>query len=233
MRKKEKMKNLLLLALILPSPAALSAPPVVPPTFCGDADAIFAKVQSCEQNGAFAQAGGACLAKLEIAVKQATAALTASFSKNTDAAQSKRFESSEADYQKAIDNLRQLIHLTEVARIDVHDYMEHLALPEDEEDESEEESSVPCFADTNEKLKEIAKAMDAKQTELEKALEAAAANHKTSALRKDNIQSGPVGAAPALKAEGKTQSPAVNGKNWRPSDISGTEDKKVPSKGKP
>lgn len=177
---------------------------------CPDAKQIFRRVKSCDENGHFVSAAKSCLALIDLEGKKAGGPLLKA--KPGEKAQNVDFKTTAAEYFAVTRKLDALIEKAEIARVDVHNYMEHLSLPEEEVEQEEDGTvGIDCFDDPLIALEEVAQRMDEKQKQFEAALEIAKTQLLEAQARGKALnnmgsivsESTPAGAGPAAAPVGK------------------------------
>lgn len=224
----------MLSGLMMIAAPALSAGLTVPSSFCASAKNIQSKSKGCEGNGGFTQSAKKCLGDIDVAATKLGIDIKAI---RQVGAQSQRGDMKKAaeQYFQLTRKLDYIIGLTEVAKIDVYNYAEHLYRPEDEGADHAANMKIPCFGDNVNALGKIAKQLDQKQREFESVLELTKKQLMQTQGNVDKTEtmgtlapsavSATTPAAPAAKAP-----TGPKGKNWNASDISGTEKKKTAPK---
>lgn len=218
--------------LMLIAAPAMSANLIVPTSFCPSAKSLQSKSQGCEDNGSFTQSAKKCMGDIDAAAVKLGLDIKAL---RRMGAQSQRGDMKKAadEYFQLTRKLDYIIGLTEVAKIDVYNYTEHLYRPEDEGETEDENMKIACFGDNVDSLEKIAKQLDQKQRDFESVLELTKKQLMQTQSNIDNTETmgtlAPV-APEAAKAPSAAAPSGPKGKNWNASDISGTEKKKEPLK---
>jgi hypothetical protein len=186
-----KASGAALLATMISFPAFGAAPAkIIPAPFCDPVMPIFEKAQGCEQNPLFVNAARKCMDKINATAAKLGASFTPSGAKGDDR-QNLKFKASAEDYFKTAKNLESMIFSVAGARLDVTDYMEHMISPEDSdsEDPSDDGSSVPCYQDNHDALREISADLEKKQRDLEAQLNLTERMLQASEEREEAIES--------------------------------------------
>ena len=231
------MRNLALWMTIALCPAALAESSdkdrfKVKASFCQPIDRIEEELYSCEENDLYLQYGEACLDKLDAESRSVSAFLPAVFSKNIDARQAGKFDSSIHDEQKASAALAYLIGTTELAMREIQQYRENLALPPDHDeadvtggDVAGYVESVDCYAANKRNLSSLLADFDRRLGELRTAKQVADANAAKSQLHRRNIDVSSASDVKLLagKGQGSVRQPASAKHPKKASTITGVE----------
>jgi hypothetical protein len=196
--------------------------------YCESVQKLEDRSTGCTDNQVvYVEAAVDCLEKFEAEAKIVSSALATQLSLGNGANQKGSVTDSKGNYAQAKQSLLNLIAQGAVALKEMQDYQESLDPPEDVESIEEMGISledflagIPCYDDNRKLLIEVRKDLQIKIAELETARQKAL--KMESALKDVKMEShNPI-------VEKDSRVPAnekikVNPKNYRPSDISGTE----------
>lgn len=242
------MKNLaaLTLTFTLLVPAAQAAPAAAKSSACSTARDLDKQAESCDDNGLYADAGFDCLEKLEslIQTKAAAAKITLQLSNaahvgDGKAKQASSFLGSGADYKIAMAALDSMIASAKKARGTVGSYLNNIFFPEEfdapEEligDNMEFVKNSRCYAEPKSLIEKTLETIDRHIADLERTKQAAASLGAQSGDRFGKVGEGDLERGAAVPADAPAiQGSKRKGKDFRPSDVTGTE--KIKEKARP
>lgn len=239
------MKNLftlVLLAAVASSPA-FGAPRKAVTFSCTSRAQIDASTEECADNEAYAEAGVLCVNKLKELVDKKTAEAKKKLGSSNEAHMSDAVKSQKnamggaaSNYGISQDTLDELLSSARQAKQQVSKYLDDLYMPEElalaEETGNPEEilKNEPCYNDNREVLTWVEEDIDKIIAELTAAKVASSALDAHSTTRETHADSLSPAATSTTNQGTSGAGSAVKPKNWRPSDISGTQDKKAPAK---
>ena len=218
------MKTLIVTALLLTCPLAHAA------RYCHAPEELEARVETCDENAYYAEAAVLCVesfkAKVDKAAGRTGKALDKAVGK-MKSAQDQNFDTTGNNYQLSEAVLSQLIAEGEARLAEADAYLDEVVFPEDAGegggDASEELKNTSCYQRNVDVIGLVKRDFGKKLAELKAARTAAASLRGVSDGREQNLDASLPSNADVPTTQAAPAGTPRTGKDYRPSDITGTE----------
>jgi len=219
-----------ILSLVMAAPVAAAPTPSyrkpIPAVYCTKVEKIDKWAKSCNDNGGFLEAAELCLRDFKKLKARVASDLKARLS-GAGTAQNTNFRDNTKDNSEAVAAHDYLVKVGRLAVAELDEYFDFFEHPADAETD-EEVLADNCFLKPADALSDLVDDLEQEVNAMQVAQMLEASHAATSAQNTgslDSLNQAPVKASPGAKGSvGPAGGPT--GKNLRPSDISGTEDKK-------